>query len=169
VALENKKIDASITDEPTITRAIDGGVAVKADSKEPIYPGQQNAVVVYSDNFMKDRDMAMHFMTAYIRAVRFYNDALSGGHLAGPTSGKVIDILVKNTKIHDAGLYRRITPAAMNPDGTVNEASLANDLKYFKSRGYVKDSVQVSDVVDGSFAAAAVAKLGPYKPLAASN
>ncbi|SAL63453.1 aliphatic sulfonate ABC transporter substrate-binding protein [Caballeronia udeis] len=168
VALENKKIDASITDEPTITRAIEGAIAVKASPKA-IYPGQQNAVVVYSDKFMKDRDQATRFMIAYIRAVRFYNDALSGGRLAGPTSSKVIDILIKNTKIKDAGFYRRITPAATNPNGSVNEVALANDLKYFKARGYVSGNIEVSDVVDDSFAAAAVAKLGPYKPLVASN
>jgi NitT/TauT family transport system substrate-binding protein len=168
VALENKKIDASITDEPTVTRAIDGAIAVKA-SPTAIYPGQQNAVLVYSDKFMKDRDQATRFMVAYIRAVRFYNDALSGGHLAGPTSSKVIDILVNNTNIKDAGLYRRITPAATNPNGTVNEVALAKDLEYFKARGYVTGNIEVNDVVDNSFSAAAVAKLGPYKPMVASN
>jgi len=168
VALENKKIDASITDEPTNTRAIEGGIAVKASPKA-IYPGQQNAVMVYSDKFMQDRDLATRFMVAYIRAIRFYNDALSGGHFAGPASGEVIDILVKNTKVKDAGLYRRITPNAANPDGRVNTVALANDLTYFKAQGYVTGKIEVGDVVDDSFAKAAVSKLGPYKRIVASN
>ncbi len=168
VALQNRKIDASITDEPTNTRAIEGGIAVKASSNA-IYPGQQNAVVVYSDKFMQDRDLATRFMVAYIRAIRFYNDALSGGHLAGPTSGAVIEILTKNTRIKDAGLYRRITPNAVNPAGAVNEVALSNDLRYFKAQGYVTGKIEVSDVVDNSFSKAAVAKLGPYKPVVASN
>jgi NitT/TauT family transport system substrate-binding protein len=168
VALENKKIDCSITDEPTNTRAIEGNIAVKA-SPNAIYPGQQNAVMVYSDKFAQDKDVATRFMMAYIRAIRFYNDALANGHLSGPTSPAVIDILVKNTKIKDAGLYKRMTPNAANPNGTVNEVALNNDLKFFKAQGYVTGKIDVSDVVDDSFANAAVAKLGPYKPAAAGS
>lgn len=168
VALENKKIDASITDEPTVTQAIDAGVAVRA-SKTPIYPGQQNAVMLYSEEFRANRDLAERFMIAYVRALRFYNDALADGKLAGPNAGDVISILVKDTKLKNAALYRRITPNAVDPDGLLHEAAMKNDLAYFKSQGYVQGDIDVSKVVDDSFVRAAVAKLGPYKPMVASK
>ena len=72
-------------------------------------------------------------------------------------------------KVKDAGLYRRITPNAVNPDGRVNTVALANDLTYFKAQGYVTGKIEVGDVVDDSFAKAAVSKLGPYKRIVASN
>lgn len=167
-ALENKKIDACITDEPTLTQAIDAGVAVRA-SKSPIYPGQQNAVVLYSEGFAANRDLAERFMIAYVRALRFYNGALADGKLAGPNSGEVIKILVKDTKLKNAALYRQITPNGANPDGALQEAAMRNDLAYFKSQGYVTGKIHVADVVDESFVRAAVAKLGPYKPMVASK
>jgi NitT/TauT family transport system substrate-binding protein len=167
-ALENKRIDASITDEPTVTQAIEAGVAVRA-SKTPIYPGQQNAVVLYSEAFRANRDMAERFMIAYVRALRFYNGALADGKLAGPNADEVINILVKDTKLKDAALYRRMTPNAVNPDGSLQEAAMKNDLAYFKSQGYVTGKIDVSDVVDDSFVQAAVAKLGPYTPTVASK
>ena len=167
-ALENKKIDACITDEPTLTQAIDAGVAVRA-SKSPIYPGQQNAVVLYSEEFASHRDVAERFMIAYVRALRFYNGALADGKLAGPNSDRVVNILVKDTKLKNAALYRRITPNGANPDGSLQEAAMKNDLAYFKAQGYVTGKIGVSDVVDDSFVQAAVAKLGPYKPVVASK
>src|SRR5262249_10955477 len=49
-AFKNKGIDAGITNEPTVTRAIEQGFAVRA-SKTAIYPGQQTAVVLFADEF----------------------------------------------------------------------------------------------------------------------
>ena len=77
VAFANKAIDASMTNEPTITLAVEKGVAVKIAGNDTIYPQQQTAIVLYSEKFAKTRpDVARKFMRAYIRAVRDYNDAL---------------------------------------------------------------------------------------------
>ena len=85
VALHNKAIDAAINNKPTITLAEEEGVAVRA-SKDVIYPGQQTAVVLYSEKFAQERrPVAEKFMNAYIRAVRDYNNAIHGGRLASTT------------------------------------------------------------------------------------
>jgi NitT/TauT family transport system substrate-binding protein len=165
VALENHKIDASITNEPTVTLAINKGVAVRASDKA-IYPGQQTAVVLYSQNFINDhRDQAQKFMDAYVRALRYYNDALSDGKLAGPTADDVISILTRYTKIKNPAVYRAITPNAADPDGHVHMAGLRNDLTFFKQQGFVHGDINVEDVVDDSFANEAAKRLGPYHPL----
>src|SRR6201999_1993618 len=52
VAMRNKAIDGGGTNEPTVTRAIEQGFAVRA-SPHAIYPGQQTAVVLFSDEFIK--------------------------------------------------------------------------------------------------------------------
>ena len=161
----NKGIDASITNEPTMTRAIEEGVAVRVAGNDVTYPNQQTAVTFYSDLFIKGRrGVAERFMRAYIRGVRLYNDALKDGRLAGPKADEVIAILVKHTTIKDAGMFRRMIPSYVDPDGEVNVTSLEKDLDFFRELGLIeKKDVSVEGVVDASFAKAAVARLGPYR------
>jgi NitT/TauT family transport system substrate-binding protein len=162
-AFKNKGIDACITNEPTVTRAIQGGFAVRG-SKDTIYPGQQTAVVLFSDEFIKQRAVAQKFMNAYIRALRDYNDALKDGRLAGPGADGIIAILNEYTNIKDPAAYRTMTPFAANPDGRVNAASLKNDYEFFRERNLVSGRISVDQVVDNSFADEAVRKLGKYQP-----
>jgi NitT/TauT family transport system substrate-binding protein len=163
---KNKGIDASITNEPTMTRAIEEGVAVRVAGNDVVYPGQQTAVTFFSDQLIRTRrGLAERFMRGYLRGVRMYNDALKDGRVAGPKASEVIPILVKYTTIKDEGMFRRMIPSYCNPDGEVNVASLRKDLEFFRELGLIeKKDVTVDGVVDGSFAKAAVAKLGPYQP-----
>ena len=164
-AYRNKAIDASITNEPTMTRAIEEGVAVRVAGNDVTYPEQQTAVVFYADDFIRNRrDVAQRFMRAYVRAVRIYNDALKDGRIAGPKADEVIPILLKNTPIKDEAMLRRIVPNAVDPNGRVNMVGLKNDLAFFRGLGLIeKKDIAVDGVVDDSFVKAAVAELGPYR------
>ena len=155
-AYKNKGIDASITNEPTMTRAIEDGVAVRVAGNDVTYPDQQTAVTFFSDHFISSRrDAAERFMRAYLRGVRMYNDALRDGRLAGPKANEVIAILVKYTTIKDESMFRRMVPSYCNPDGEVNVASLRKDLEFFRELGLIeKKDVNVDGVVDASFAKA---------------
>jgi NitT/TauT family transport system substrate-binding protein len=160
-AYKNKAIDASITNEPTMTRAIDDAVAVRVAGNDVIYPDQQTAVMFFSDDFIKNRrELGERFMRAYIRAARVYNDALQDGRIAGRGAEEVIGVLVKYTGIKDAGVFRRLVPNWVNPDGEVNMSSLKKDLAFFRELGLIeKKDITVERVVDNSFAQAGVAKL----------
>lgn len=165
VALQNKAVDAAMTTEPSATRAIKSGAAVRIMGDDEIYPNHQLAVVLYSDNFIKkDPEAAKRFMKAYLRGVRDYNDALAGGKIAGPNADEIIRILTESTGIKDPEIFREIHAQGCNPDGRVHEPSLRNDLAFFKEQGEVKGNVTIEQVVDHSFAEAAVKELGPYKP-----
>src|SRR5262249_7090317 len=62
-AYKNKGIDASINNEPTMTRAIEDGVAVRVAGNDVTYPDQQTAVTFFSDHFISSRrDVAERFM-----------------------------------------------------------------------------------------------------------
>ena len=164
VALTNKGIDGSITNEPTLTRALRQGAAVRA-SKDVIYPGQQTAVVLYSEDFaQKRRPVAQKFLNAYIRAVRDYNDAIHDGKLAGPNAADIISILTASTEIKDRETYASMNAFAVDPNGGVNVDSLKNDFKFFQERGLVSATITVEQVIDKSFAEEAVRILGVYKP-----
>jgi len=167
VALQNKAVDASMTTEPTATRAVQSGAAVKIVGDDEVYPNHQLAVILYGGQFIKEQPEAgKRFMRAYLRAVRDYNDSLAGGKLAGPNADEVIAALTEYTPIKDAALYRAITPQGCNPDGHVHVPSLKNDLAFFKEQGEVTANVSVEQALDTSFVDAALKDLGPYKPKA---
>jgi NitT/TauT family transport system substrate-binding protein len=162
-AFSNKAIDASITNEPTVSRSVKDGVAVRVAGNDEVYPGQQTAVVLYSGEFIKTRpDLAKKFMRAYLRGVRDYNRALLNGAIAGPGADEVLSILTEYTAIKDREMYRSIVPHATNPDGRVNVASMKKDYAFFKEQGLLTSKATVDQVVDNSFVDAIVKELGPY-------
>lgn len=166
VAYQNKAIDASMTNEPTSTTAVQTGLAVRIAGNDEIYPAQQTAVVLYSEIFAREKPQLAHkFMRAYVKAVREYNDALKDGRIAGPNAEEVIAILAEYTFIKDPAIHRSITPAAIDPDGRMNLEGLRNDLRFFKELKLLQDpAMTVERIIDTSFAAKAVQELGPYRP-----
>src|SRR5205814_1226130 len=146
-ALKNKSVDASASVEPAPALAIRNGDAVLIKSDDEILPNHQIAVLLYSEEFaLRQTDAAKRFMRAYIRAVRFYNDALANGHLEGPTADEVIAILSEATPIRERAIYKLITPTGMNPDGHVNRESLAYDLAFYAQHGLIKGKVELDQV-----------------------
>jgi NitT/TauT family transport system substrate-binding protein len=162
-ALQNKAIDGGVNNEPTISRMVRDGVAVRASDKS-IFPGYQTAVVLFSENFAESRkEVAQRFMRAYLRAVRDYNDALQSGGFGGAKADEVVSALTEYTAVKDPEIYRSMTPFVVDPNGIVGVDSLKTDLAFFKERKLVPDAVSLEPYVDPSFAAWAVESLGPYK------
>ncbi len=162
-AFTNGAIDAAISTEPTVTQIVENGMGVRMP-REDFYPDQQVALLLYSDEFIAKRmDAARRFMVAYVKAVRVYNDALKDGRFAGPAAGEVIDILAGNTVVRDRSLYSKMVPAAINPDGRVNEASLRKDYDFFKSQGLIPQDVDLDRMIDHQFVDFAVNALGHYR------
>jgi len=165
VGLKNGAVDASLMPEPNATEAVKAGAAVKFTGDDTFYPNQQIAIVVYGVNLLKThRDVGLKFMRAFIKAARFYNDALADGKLAGPNADQVVTIMTQDTRIKDPSVYRAVTPNGINPDGHVLFPSMRLDFDFFKSQGLIEGTIKVEDVVDDSFAAQAVRQLGAYKP-----
>src|SRR2546423_8047171 len=121
IAFQNKAIDASVTTEPSATRAVQMGVAVRVGGGDEVFPNQQVATILYSADFIKQRpDDARRFLRAYLKAARDYNDALREGRLAGPNADEIIGILTETTTIKDPKVYKAITSNGVNPDGRIN-------------------------------------------------
>jgi len=165
-AFANRAIDAAMTNEPTMTLAVEKGVAVRIAGNDVIYPQQQTAIVIYSEKFARSRpEAARKFMRAYIRAVRDYNGALIDGRLAGPYAGEIIAALTQYSSLKDPDLLRKITPPAVNPDGRVNLDGMRMDLAFYREQGLVQDpAIKAEDIIDMSFVDKVVAELGPYRP-----
>lgn len=165
VSLKSKAIDASITIEPFATAAIESGAAKRIMGNDEYYLNQEVAVLIYGGQFIRDhREAALRFMRAYIKGVRYYNDALKDGRLAGRTADDVIAILSSATKMKDPALYRKIVPNGVDPDGRVNVASMDHDIGVYRSEGLLQGNITAAQTVDMSFAREAVKQLGPYRP-----
>jgi NitT/TauT family transport system substrate-binding protein len=155
ISLRNRSVDASVSTEPTATAAIRAGVAVLVKGDDEIDPNHQIAVLLYSEPFARNTDAANRFMRAYLRGVRFYNDALRDGRMAGPTAEEVIDIVTEYTALKDKAVLRDITPTGCDPTGRVNVASLQRDLDFYTARGLVSGKVDLHAIIDESFVEAA--------------
>jgi NitT/TauT family transport system substrate-binding protein len=162
-AYANKAIDASLTVEPTVSELIKLGTAKKLVTADEVFPDYQTAVVFYGPKFMQEQpDNARKFMVALVKAIRFYDDALKDGHIAGPNADEVIKILVQYSFIKDPAVHRAIVSQAIDPNGDLNLPSLQMAWQFFKDTKQIDGSVKVDDVVDLSYAHAAAKQLGPY-------
>lgn len=163
-ALQNKAIDAAIVTEPSSTRARKMGVAVRYPT-DLFYPIQNVAPLLCSGKFLKERkEVAERFMIAYLKGVRFYNDACKDGRLAGPNAEELIQIMVTYSEVKDPQIYREATPNGVDPDGRLSMESLNKDLAFYKEMKLTADTVKVEDALDTSFVEAAAKTLGPYVP-----
>ena len=164
-ALENGSVDAINTVEPFLTKVLSGGIAVRLIGADQVAPNLTIASIIYGGPFMKSKpEAALKFMVAYLQGVRYYNDALRNGHIAGANADDVIAILVKYLPLKDAALYRAITPNGVDPNGRVNVAGFRRDLQFYRSEGLLTGEVTPEQVIDPSYAEAALKVLGPYRP-----
>ena len=62
-----------------------------------------------------------------------------------------------------AELLVQITPNWVDPDGRLNQDSLEQDYAFFEGEGLLEGEVDLGQIVDPSFAEAAVAELGEYE------
>lgn len=163
-AIANGSIDASLANEPYATIMERAGTAVRYEGNDKWYPDQEIAVLIYGKSLLGERrDVGMRFMQAWIRAVRFYNDALAGGHIRGRNANEVLDTLVAFTDIKDRSIYTAMIASTVDPDGKMNEASLNDDLGFFASQHLLTAPATVAAAIDTSFQAEAGKRLGPYR------
>ena len=162
-AFQNEAIDASLTTEPSATLIEDQGLAVRIGTPPDWYDNQQLAVILYGEQFIaRDDPAGVCTMIAYLRGARDYVAALEDGSVSGEGAEEITQIVTAATWL-DPELYRQITPNWVDPDGRVNTDSIEQDYQFFKEVGLLEGDVDLTQVVDTSFAEAAVAELGEWE------
>jgi NitT/TauT family transport system substrate-binding protein len=74
-ALGSKAVDVGVISEPQATVAVENGTGAKWRAYADVVPGIQQTVVIFSPQFVAQREVATRWMTAYLRGIRDYNDA----------------------------------------------------------------------------------------------
>jgi sulfonate transport system substrate-binding protein len=157
--LANGAIDAAVQIEPLITSGEEQDVLSYFRDAEEYAPGEQVAVLLYSDDFAKNTEVANLFMYAHLKGVRVYNDAIVQGD---KDRDAVVKILTENTFIDDPTMWPKMRPTGLNVDGTVLEDAVAGQQDYYASIGQVDETVTMDKVINMSFADWAVQQLGAY-------
>ena len=157
-ALATGSVDAAYLIEPLMQSAEQRGLGKILMTGDRMYPNQQVAVLLYGPDFSRRADLAQRFMKAYLKGVRDYNDAFFENKDRAP----IVEILSKNTNVKKPELYATMVMPGLDPNGAVNAAGMSSDMAWYLSKGFLKEPVDVTKVIDSSFAESAVKQLGPY-------
>ena len=165
VALQSGAIDVALPAEPSVTQALRMGGVVAVANDYDVYPIHQVSELMYSGKFAKtDVDLARRFMRAFLRGVRYHNDALGpNGEFTGAQGDEVVSIAVEYGPFKDPAVWRSFILSYCGPDGTLHVPSLKEDLELFKKQKYIEGTVEIEQAIDTSFVEWAVKDLGPYK------
>lgn len=158
-ALSSKAVDAAIMLEPFLAQALAAGdVGLVSDLLEVLPPeGVTLVPLVYGADFLGNREAAQSFMEAYMKGVRKYNDAFS----KDVDRQRIIDIIAERAKI-DPAIVAQASPGGLDPDQKVGTEYLGLLQDFFADQGLLREKIDVSEMIDPSFAEAAVKTLGEY-------
>ena len=156
-ALENGALTGAMIGEPFATLAERQGIAVRI-ADDFLTDFQPTFVYLNPDFAVKRKAVAERFTIAYVKASR----DLQGSALK---SDAIAQILEKYTKV-PADVIKAAASPIFHPDGKVNTDNLAELQRFFLAQGLLdfKTPLDVTSLIDRSFADKAVKALGPYKP-----
>jgi NitT/TauT family transport system substrate-binding protein len=165
IALQNKAIDVAISVEPSVTQALRMGGVVAVANDYDVYPVHEVSEIMYSGKFAtQNPDLARRFMKAFLRGVRYHNDALGPkGEFVGTQGDEIVAIATQYGPFKDAAVWRSFILSYCGPDGKLDIASLKEDLDIFRKLKLIESDVTVEKAIDASFVDWAVKELGPYQ------
>ncbi|MDO8692269.1 MAG: ABC transporter substrate-binding protein [Dehalococcoidia bacterium] len=160
ISFSNKAIDAALMMESALTTAVEQGLAVRWPPGAPyaMYGGKwYNAVLIASEPFTKNVDVARRFMVGYIKSLREYYDAF----VKGKNRSEIVSIISKAIDV-DPALFDKMGLPYMDPDGSLTVPSMKIDFDYFKEMGYYEGKLEIEPQIDTQFIEYAVKQLGPH-------
>jgi len=160
-ALTTGAIDAAYIIEPFLSEVTRKGIATDVSNPGDLAgdgPARINVPLVYSEKFAANRPAADAFMLAYMKGVRVYNDAF----LKKIDYEKIVGILARHSGV-DIDIVRSSNPAGLDPNQEINLDSFNAIQAFFVEQGLMQVPAPLGDLIDTSFARAAVEKLGRYK------
>lgn len=160
IAMANKSLDIGLTNEPFVTMGMDQGVHVRWKDIVEMDPGREYSVILYSSVFARDNpEAAKRWVLAYLKGVRYYTKALQ----TKEGKAEITGILGKYLTVRDPSFYERVVWPYTNPDGYVNEKTIAGDLDWYIAAGQVKEKLDLKSFIDNQYVDSAISKLGKFQ------
>lgn len=161
VAMGNGKVDAAAAIQPSITTLLSEGIGAHLMYDWEAAPDNQSLALLYSPQFSAS-DLAVPFMTAYLKGIRIYDDAFQKKD--PDARNKAFDAVVKYGPVKDRSVYEKYTSFFLvDPNGKLRVQSLNDQQDFFMSSGIQTTRMDFSKIIDTRAAEQAAAKLGPYK------
>ena len=161
-ALADGSLDAAMIAEPELSEMENDGLGRVWRRSDRIVPNHLMAALLFTTRFgTAQPDAARRYVTAYLRALRLYNDAFIKAD--STARNELVQILSRSTPISEPAQFDRIALPGMNPNGMVNVQTLRLDQQYFLATGQQQKEVDLAAVVDAQYAAYAISQLGEYR------
>jgi NitT/TauT family transport system substrate-binding protein len=160
-ALKGKQVDAILVPQPLPGTAESQGFGKILAWAGDLYPWQI-ATVFYSKGFAADREKAVAFMKGYVRASRYYHDAVlaqkDGRRAPGANYDEVVQITARYTDARPEII--RLGFPYQDRDGRLLVSDIDKQMKWWVEHGFMKSVIPLKDIVDTSFVEEAVRQLG---------
>jgi NitT/TauT family transport system substrate-binding protein len=141
-ALEKGTLDMAVISEPWLTRLLQAGHTPVLAPVQEVLPDSQISVILYSPRLLDENpDAGKRFMTAYLKAVRQYNQGKTKRNL---------EILVEHTGLDQTLLEEACWSVARN-DGTINVESVLEFQNWAVEAGFLENSISEEQFWDPSF------------------
>jgi NitT/TauT family transport system substrate-binding protein len=161
-ALADGSLEAAMLFEPDLSELAQRGLGRVWRRSDRILPNHLTAALVFTTRFGSTQpDAARRYVTAYLKALRLYNDVFVKGKAA--ERGGLIHILSRSTNVSEPAQFNRMVLPGMNPNGMVNVETLRIDQQFFLATGQQQREVDLAAVVDSQYAAYAIIQLGEYR------
>ncbi len=167
-AFESKAVDAFAMPAPWSTEIPQMGLGhqwVNVDDVVTPKPFVLSVVMYNTDWATKHPKEAQAFFTALLRGARDYCDAYHNG----PNRQEMADRIVRSGVGRDVKALETYNWGARSVDGKANAGSLDDIQSWYVEQGVLPEKQPMAKVLDTSFAAAANAALGPFKPSNAAS
>jgi NitT/TauT family transport system substrate-binding protein len=113
--------------------------------------------VFYSRTFAADRARAVAFMKGYVKASRYYHDAVLAGK-PGAAYDEVVAVTARYTGAPVPVI--KLGFPYQDRNGRLWVEDIGRQMTWWQRHGFIKATIPLKDIVDTSFVEAAVKALG---------
>ena len=156
-ALKGKQVEAIMVPQPFPGTTEAQGFGKILAWAGDLYPWQI-ATVFYAKGFAADREKAMDFMKGYVKASRYYHDAVlvqkDGQIVPGRNYEEVVQITAKHTGAKPEII--RIGFPYQDRNGRLLVPDIEKQMKWWVEHGFMKSLIPLKEIVDTSFIEAAI-------------
>jgi NitT/TauT family transport system substrate-binding protein len=160
IAIAQGSIDVGFQVEPFVSRGVADGTLDLWHPLDEAYKGQQMNLLLYSPQFIKNREAGLRFMVAYLAGARDYRRAIEGSG----NRDEMAQILAKYLPVKDPNAYKGMIMMGIDPNGEIDLPSVKESITIFQETGSVPAGPIQMDWVADDLRQQAIQLLGPYTP-----
>ncbi|MBV9119765.1 MAG: ABC transporter substrate-binding protein [Chloroflexi bacterium] len=157
--LKNKGVDAVFEVQPFIAAIESSNTGKSVAFVGDVVPGFNTDILLYSPDFIqKQPEVAQRFMIAFLRGERDYYQAFVANKAP---QDPIINNFAKYSRIKDPNTWKLLATFGLDPNGAIDPSTLDQMQDYFLKAGTQQNRIDMSKVVDLSYAQNAAKILGP--------